>query len=121
MNRSSRWPKRWKIGPGQAGWQGWIERCRRAVQEDRGRFRDLAKKDETDKHEALLKLNYLAQQLEQRRDKLAAGEKLKDQLAGMKSLPSGPADKLAQDLKNGNLDKALRSWKSSRSRWRKAS
>jgi hypothetical protein len=70
--------------------------------------RDLAKKDETDKHEALSKLNDLAQQLEQRRDKLAAGEKLKEQLAGMKSLPSGPADKLAQDLKNGNLDKALK-------------
>ncbi|HTQ39876.1 MAG TPA: hypothetical protein VMJ32_12680 [Pirellulales bacterium] len=69
--------------------------------------RDLAKKDETDRHEATAKLNDLAQQLEQRRGQLAEGERLKEQLAGMKNLPGGPADKLAQELKNGDFDKAL--------------
>ncbi|HEY2826781.1 MAG TPA: hypothetical protein VGJ04_04215 [Pirellulales bacterium] len=70
--------------------------------------RDLAKKDESDRHEAMTKLNDLAQQLEQRREKLSEGEKLKDQLAGMKNLPNGPGDKLAKELKNGNFDKALK-------------
>ena len=69
---------------------------------------DLAKRDDSDRHEAMAKLNDLAQQLEQRREKLAEGEKLKDQLAGMKNLPSGPGDKLAKELKNGNFDKALK-------------
>jgi hypothetical protein len=69
---------------------------------------DLAKKDNADPHDAMAKLNDLAQQLEQRRDKLAEGEKLKDQLAGMKNLPNGPGDKLARELKNGNFDKALK-------------
>ncbi len=70
--------------------------------------RDLAQKGENDRHEAMEKLNDLAKQLEQRRDKLADGEKLKEQLAGMKNLPGGPGDKLAKDLKNGNFDKALK-------------
>ena len=70
--------------------------------------RDLAKKDESDRREAMGKLNDLAKQLDQRRDKLAEGEKLKEQLAGMKNLPSGPADKLARDMKNGDIGKALK-------------
>ncbi len=70
--------------------------------------RDLAQKDDSDRHEAMEKLNDLAQQLEQRREKLADGERLKEQLAGMKGLPGGPGDKLAKDLKNGNFDKALK-------------
>jgi hypothetical protein len=70
--------------------------------------RDLAKVNDTDRHDAMTKLNDLAQQLEQRREKLSEGEKLKDQLAGMKNLPAGPADKLAKELKNGNFDKAIK-------------
>jgi septal ring factor EnvC (AmiA/AmiB activator) len=70
--------------------------------------RDLAKKDEGDRNQALSKLNDLAKELEQRREKLADGEKFKDQLAAMKNMPKGPADKLAQDLKNGDFSKALK-------------
>jgi exonuclease VII large subunit len=70
--------------------------------------RDLAKKDDGDRREALGKLNDLAKQLDERREKLAEGEKLKEQLAGMKNLPSGPADKLAKDMKNGDFGKALK-------------
>jgi hypothetical protein len=70
--------------------------------------RDLAKKDETDRTQALSKLNDLAKELEQRKEKLAEGGKFKEQLAAMKNLPTGPADKLAQDLKNGEFNKALK-------------
>jgi hypothetical protein len=70
--------------------------------------RDLAKKDEGDRNQALSKLNDLAKELEQRKDRLAEGEKFKEQLAAMKNLPKGPADKLAQDMKNGDFSKALK-------------
>ena len=70
--------------------------------------RDLAKKDDGDRNQALSKLNDLAKELEQRKDRLAEGEKFKEQLAAMKNLPKGPADKLAQDLKNGDFSKALK-------------
>ena len=69
---------------------------------------DLAKKDGADQHEALSKLNDMAKQLEQRRDALGDGERLKQELAALKNLPSGPADKLAHDIKNGKLDQALK-------------
>jgi DNA repair exonuclease SbcCD ATPase subunit len=69
---------------------------------------DLVKKDDNDRHDAMSKLNDLAEQLEQRREKLAEGEKLKDQLAALKNLPAGPADKLGKDLKNGDLSKAIK-------------
>ncbi|HEY2761909.1 MAG TPA: hypothetical protein VGI75_14230 [Pirellulales bacterium] len=70
-------------------------------------MRDLAKRDDSDRHEALSKLNDIAKQLEQRRDTLADGERLKQELAALKNLPSGPADKLARDIKNGKLEQAL--------------
>jgi septal ring factor EnvC (AmiA/AmiB activator) len=70
--------------------------------------RELAKQDDADRHETTSKLNDLAQQLEHRREQLSEGEKLKDQLAAMKSMSDGPADKLAQDLKQGNFDQALK-------------
>lgn len=70
--------------------------------------RELTKKDEADRHEALAKMNDLSKELEERREKLAQGEKLKDELAAMKNLPSGPADKLAKDMKDGDFGKALK-------------
>src|SRR5262249_34070098 len=70
--------------------------------------RERNKSDDADKHDAMSRLNDLAKQLDERREKLAEGEKLKEQLAGMKNLPSGPADKLAKDLKNGDLGKAIK-------------
>lgn len=69
--------------------------------------RDL-KKTEGDRNQALTKLNDLAKELEQRRDKLAEGEKLKQQLAAMKNMPAGPADKMAQAMKNGDFQKAIK-------------
>jgi hypothetical protein len=69
--------------------------------------RDL-KKNDGDRNQALTKLNDLAKELDKRREKLAEGEKLKQQLAQMKNLPAGPADKMAQALKNGDFDKAIK-------------
>ncbi len=100
-------PKKLEERRQQAGEQG-LKEAEDLLKKLEEGTRDLAKKDESTQHDALTKLNDLAKELEQRREKLADGEKFKEQLAAMKNLPTGPADKLAQNLKNGDLDKALK-------------
>ena len=73
-----------------------------------GATKDLVKKDAADQKQALVKLNDLAKELEKRREQVGGDEKLKQQLAQMKDLKTGPGDKLAEALKNGNFDKALK-------------
>jgi hypothetical protein len=63
-------------------------------------------KSETDKKQALVKLNDLAKELNEKRDKLGGDNELKKQLAGMKDFSKGPADKMVDAMKNGNWDKA---------------
>jgi hypothetical protein len=68
--------------------------------------RELAKKDDVDRKQALSKLTDLQKQLEQRREKLGA-DRMKEQLDNLKNLKSGPADKVANALKEGDFKKAL--------------
>ncbi|HKD36622.1 MAG TPA: hypothetical protein VKB78_07470, partial [Pirellulales bacterium] len=70
--------------------------------------RELAKKEGVDRKQALVKLNDLAKDLESRREKLGGDDKLKQQFNQMKDMKNGPADKLADALKNGNFDKAMK-------------
>jgi hypothetical protein len=67
---------------------------------------DLAEKSKGDKKQALVELNDLNRQIEQRRSKLGGAEEIRKQLNQLKDLSSGPADKLAEELKRGNFDKA---------------
>ena len=60
-----------------------------------------------DRTEAVVKLNELVQDFEKRRNELASGEKLRELLSRLKGANDGPADKLAQALKNGDLQKAI--------------
>lgn len=60
-----------------------------------------------DRTEAVVKLNDLVQDFEKRRNELASAEKLREQLSRLKGANDGPADKLAQALKNGDLQKAI--------------
>lgn len=68
--------------------------------------RDLTKSD-VEKKQALVKLNDLSKQLDERRQKLANSESFKQQLNGLKDLNRGPADKLAEALKQGDVKQAL--------------
>ena len=68
--------------------------------------RELTKKDNVDKKQALSKLNDLQKQLEERREKIGA-DRMKQQLDNLKNLKSGPADKVADALKEGDFKKAL--------------
>lgn len=67
----------------------------------------LGDKKEVDREKAMVKLNDLARDLEKRRDHLAGNERLKQQLAQMKDIDQGPADRLADAMRKGDMKKAL--------------
>ncbi len=73
---------------------------------------ELAKSDKADRKEAMIKLNDLAKELEKRKEQLGGAEQMRDQMKGLKNLNRGPADKIAQALKEGNFNKALEEVKS---------
>lgn len=60
-----------------------------------------------DRTQAVVKLNDLAQDFEKRRSELESADKLREQLSRLKGANDGPADKLAQALKNGDLQRAI--------------
>jgi septal ring factor EnvC (AmiA/AmiB activator) len=70
-------------------------------------LKQLAKGDD-DRRQAMVKMNDLNKELEQRREELRGNDRLKDQLEQMKNLGRGPADKLAGALKNGDLKQAAK-------------
>jgi hypothetical protein len=59
-----------------------------------------------DRMQVMVRVNNLAKQLAERREKLGGAEELKRQLAGMKDLGNGPAAKMAEAMKNGDWDQA---------------
>jgi hypothetical protein len=59
-----------------------------------------------DRRQVMVRFNNLAKQLAERREKLGGTNELKRQLAGMKDLGNGPADKMAEAMKSGNWDQA---------------
>jgi hypothetical protein len=67
----------------------------------------LAEFKQGDRTPALVKLNDLARQLEQRRDQLGGAENVRKQLDQLNNLGKGPADKMLEELARGNFDKAL--------------
>jgi hypothetical protein len=68
--------------------------------------KQLQQADQADRQQAMIKLNDLAKELEKRRQELG-GDKLKEQLNQLKNMKQGPADKLGQALKNGDMKQAL--------------
>ncbi len=68
--------------------------------------KSLGEKQTAERDQALVKLNDLAKDLQQRRNSLGANDQFKQQLNNLKDLQRGPADKLGQSLKNGDLKQA---------------
>jgi septal ring factor EnvC (AmiA/AmiB activator) len=66
----------------------------------------LAVKKDVDRKQALVKMNDLAKQLAERREKLGGDNELKKQLAGMKDFSKGPAEKMVEAMKTGDWQKA---------------
>ncbi len=68
---------------------------------------DLAQDDKVDRQKALIKINDLAKEVENRRQALGDPQKMKQQLSQLKNIERGPAEKLAGALQEGNFKKAL--------------
>jgi hypothetical protein len=66
----------------------------------------LASKDTADRKEALIKINDMAKEIEKRRQELGGAEKMKKDLDKLKDIAKGPADKMAEALKEGDFGKA---------------
>ncbi len=86
----------------------------KGLEDVEGMFRNLekqaeqmAKAKDADRKRSLVKINDLAKQLEQRREQLGGDRQLRKQLANMKNLNRGPADKLVEAMKQGQWKNAL--------------
>ncbi|HVX11932.1 MAG TPA: hypothetical protein VHC22_12180 [Pirellulales bacterium] len=71
----------------------------------------LENNDAVDKKQALIELNDLAKDVEKRREQVAAAEKMKEQFKQLKDLDKGPADKMADALKDGDFQVAMKELK----------
>jgi len=67
----------------------------------------LSKRSDLDRKRAMVKLNDLAKSLEERRKRLGGVDKMREQLNRLKNLQAGPADRIAQAMKEGDFQKAL--------------
>ena len=70
------------------------------------RAKELAEKGTPDRKKTLVALNDLVKEAEKRRQEVAGGADLKQQLGQLKNLQQGPAQKLGQALKTGDMKKA---------------
>jgi DNA repair exonuclease SbcCD ATPase subunit len=66
----------------------------------------LAGKETSDRKDALIKINDLAKDIEKRKNDLGGADKLRKELEKMKDIAKGPADKMADALRQGDFGKA---------------
>lgn len=71
-----------------------------------GELAKLQKDTKLDTKQTLAKLNDIKQQIDKRREELGSSEALKKNLQALEKLEQGPADELAQALKQGDFEKA---------------
>lgn len=70
--------------------------------------KELTKSNLADRKQAMVELNDLAKDLEKRRQKLGGGDKLQEHLKQLKNIQQGPADKLAEAMRDGDFRQALK-------------
>ncbi len=73
--------------------------------------KQLTKADMNDRKQALVELNDLAKDIEKRKQQLGGGDKLQEQLKNLKNIEKGPGDKLADAMRQGDLNQALKELK----------
>lgn len=67
---------------------------------------ELANKENVERKDSMIKLNDLAKEIEKKKKEFGGAEDLKKELAKLKEIEKGPADKFAEALKEGDLGKA---------------
>ncbi|NLE38830.1 MAG: hypothetical protein GX621_12470 [Pirellulaceae bacterium] len=94
-----------------------IEQRKKAEDKDLREVKDILRELERDlkklhdsppaeREKALAKINDLAKQLKEQRDKKGGADKLRDQLRKLDHLKQGPAERLAKAMKEGDFKKA---------------
>jgi hypothetical protein len=66
----------------------------------------LVSKEGLDRKNAMIELNKLSNEIDKRKQQLGGAEKMKQELEKLTKLEKGPADKLAQAMKEGNFEGA---------------
>ena len=66
----------------------------------------LANKKSMDRKEAMIAMNDLKKELEERRGQLGSSEEMRKMMAQMKGLEAGPADKVAKSIEKGDFGQA---------------
>ncbi|TWU06342.1 hypothetical protein [Stieleria varia] len=66
----------------------------------------MAEKKNLDKKDAMIALNDLKKQLDQRRQEIGSTEQMQKAMSQMKGLDAGPADKVAKSMEKGEFGKA---------------
>lgn len=66
----------------------------------------IAKHEKMDRKDAMIAMNDLKKQLEERREKLGSSEQMRKAMAQMKGLDAGPGEKVAKSIAKGNFDQA---------------
>ncbi len=67
---------------------------------------DLQKSETKDPKKILSDINQLKEAMQKRRDELGSSESMKKNLASLKSLDKGPAEKMSEAMKDGEFDNA---------------
>ncbi len=70
------------------------------------KLNELATKENVERKDAFVKINDLAQEIEKKKKEFGGAEEMKKELAKLKEIEKGPADKFAEALKDGDLGKA---------------
>ncbi len=71
----------------------------------------IAEKKDSDPKQTLVRLNDLARQLEERRERMGGSDELRKQLSGMKDFGKGPADQMMEAMKSGDWKQAQQEMK----------
>ncbi|MCE9553027.1 MAG: hypothetical protein K8T91_06570 [Planctomycetes bacterium] len=83
-----------------------LKEAEEALKELQKGLRDMEKRGTSERKKGLVELNKLTDKVAEQRKKMEGAEKVREQLRGMKDMKQGPADKLADALKKGNLGEA---------------
>ena len=70
------------------------------------KIEDLQKSDTKDTKKILSDINQLKESMQKRRDELGSSESIKKNLANLKSLDKGPAEKMTKAMQEGDFDEA---------------
>jgi hypothetical protein len=71
------------------------------------KLEDLQKPQSKDAKKILSDINQLKESIEKRRSELGSSENLRKNLAGLKSMEKGPAEKMADSIQDGEFEKAI--------------